>query len=57
MTGRDIVPYDPGSLDLRAIRRNAAKVERGLWGKLRRSLKLVPFLEEAASAYAEKLRN
>ena len=51
MTGQNIVPYDPGSLDLRAIRRNEAKVERGLWSKLRRSLKLVPFLEEAAGAY------
>ncbi|MEO3428052.1 YkvA family protein [Pelagibius sp. CAU 1746] len=54
-TGRDVVPYtapeDPKNQDPRVLRRNADKVERGFWVKLRRSLGQVPFLEEAVSAY------
>ena len=33
------------------MRRNAAKVERGFWKKLRRGVGRVPFLEDAVSAY------
>jgi len=65
MTGRDLIPHDPVPYDPppydptrdakvqdpRVVRRNQAKVERGFWGKLRRNLGRVPFLEEAVSAY------
>ena len=36
---------------LQALERNRAKVERGFWGKLKRNVGRVPFLEEAVSAY------
>jgi uncharacterized membrane protein YkvA (DUF1232 family) len=53
--GCDLVPYrapdDPKNLDPQVMRRNEAKVERGFWDKLRRSLGRLPFLEEAVSAY------
>lgn len=49
------MPYraldDPKNLDPQVMRRNEAKVERGFWDKLRRSLGRLPFLEEAVSAY------
>jgi uncharacterized membrane protein YkvA (DUF1232 family) len=51
MTGREIIPYDPKSLEPRVLQRNEAQVERGFWNKLRRSVGRVPFLEEAVSAY------
>lgn len=51
MTGRDMIPYDPKALEPRALQRNQAKVERGFWGKLKRNVGRVPFLEEAVSAY------
>lgn len=51
MTGRDIVPYGPRATDPQVMRRNKAKVERGFWQKLRRTLGRVPFLEDAVSAY------
>ncbi len=44
-------PEDPKNQDPRVMRRNAAKVEKGFWVKLRRSLGQLPFLEEAVSAY------
>lgn len=53
--GRDIIPYsppdDPKNRDPRVLQRDAAKVEKGFWDKLRRTLGRVPFLEDAASAY------
>jgi uncharacterized membrane protein YkvA (DUF1232 family) len=53
--GRELVPYaapeDPKNQDPRVMQRNAAKVEKGFWVKLRRSLGQLPFLEEAVSAY------
>ena len=51
MTGRDIVPYDPKSLEPRRFARNRARVERGLWPKLKSTLGRLPFLEEAVSGY------
>jgi len=55
MTGKDIIPYDPTkdrkAQDPRVFARNEAQVARGFWGKLRRSVGRVPFLEEAVSAY------
>jgi len=55
MSGRDLVPYnpaqDPKAQESRVLRRNEAKVERGFWAKLRRSVGRVPFLEDAVSAY------
>jgi len=55
MTGKDIIPYDPTkdrkAQDPRVLARNEAQVARGFWGKLRRSIGRVPFLEEAVSAY------
>ncbi|WP_227010121.1 YkvA family protein [Pelagibius marinus] len=53
--GRELVPYtapeDPKNQDPRVMQRNAAKVEKGFWVKLRRSFGQLPFLEEAVSAY------
>lgn len=53
--GRDLVPYcapdDPRNLEPRVMQRNEAKVARGFWDKLKRSLGRVPFLEEAVSGY------
>lgn len=50
-----MIPYDPRSdpkvQDPQVLRRNEARVERGFWPKLRRSVGRVPFLEEAVSAY------
>ena len=55
MTGKDIIPYDPTrdpkAQDPRVLARNEAQVARDFWGKLRRSIGRVPFLEEAVSAY------
>ncbi|HMA13916.1 MAG: YkvA family protein [Bacteroidota bacterium] len=51
MSGQDIVPIDPPVQALQTIRRNEAKVARGFWSKLKRSVGRVPFLEEAVSAY------
>jgi len=51
MTGRDLIPYDPGALEPRAMQRNEARVTRGFWRKLKRSLGHLPFLTEAVSAY------
>jgi uncharacterized membrane protein YkvA (DUF1232 family) len=44
--GRDLVPYDPDKL-----KRDQARVERGFWGKLRRHVHRVPFVEDAAAGY------
>lgn len=44
-------PDDLRNQDPRVMQRNAAKVEKGFWVKLRRSLGQLPFLEEAVSAY------
>lgn len=53
--GREVVPYvppdDPRNLEPAVMRRNEARVEKGFWDKLRRSLGRLPFLEEAVSAY------
>ena len=50
-----MIPYDPlndrKAQDPQVFRRNEAQVARGFWGKLRRSVGRVPFLEEAVSAY------
>ncbi len=50
-----MIPYDPTCdpkvQEPRVLQRNQAKVEHGLWGKLRRNFGRVPFLEEAVSAY------
>jgi uncharacterized membrane protein YkvA (DUF1232 family) len=55
MSRKDIIPYDPTkdrkAQDPRVLARNEAQVVRGFWGKLRRSIGRVPFLEEAVSAY------
>ncbi len=51
MTGRDLVPYDPKALAPRTMERNRARVERGLWTKLKSTLGRLPFLEEAVSGY------
>ncbi len=44
--GRDLVPCDPDKL-----KRDQAKVERGFWSKLRRHVRRVPFVEDAAAGY------
>jgi len=44
--GRAVVPYDPDKLE-----RDSARVERGFWDKVRRTLGRVPFVEEAVAAY------
>lgn len=44
--GRDLVPYDPDKL-----KRDQARVERGFWSKLRRHVRRVPFVEDAAAGY------
>ncbi len=44
--GRELVPGDP-----EAQARDQARVERGFWKKVRRTLGRVPFLEEAVAAY------
>ena len=50
-----MIPYSPQNAvqaqDPEVLRRNEAKVAQGFWGKLRRSVGRVPFLEEAVSAY------
>lgn len=51
MSGQEIVPIFSRAQALEAIRRNEARVARGFWGKLKRSVGRVPFLEEAVSAY------
>ncbi len=44
--GRELVSGDP-----EALARDRARVERGFWDKVRRTLGRVPFLEEAVAAY------
>lgn len=51
MSGQDIVPIDSRAQAPQTLQRNQAKVERGFWGKLKRSVGRVPFLEDAVSAY------
>ncbi len=46
MTGRDLIPIDP-----KKYARDKARVERGFWEKVRRTLGHVPFVEEAVAAY------
>ncbi len=46
LAGRDLVPVDP-----RRYARDKARVERGFWRKVRRTLGRVPFVEEAVAAY------
>jgi len=43
---RAVVPYDPERLE-----RDSARVERGFWDKVRRTLGRVPFVEDAVAAY------
>jgi len=54
-TERDLVPYpspeDPKNQDPRVIQRNEAQVTGGFWGKLKRNVGRVPFLEEAVGGY------
>ena len=45
-TGREVAPYDPEE-----FARNHARVERGFWDKVRRTLGRVPFVEDAVAAY------
>ncbi len=45
-TGREVAPYDPEK-----FARDHARVERGFWDKVRRTLGRVPFVEEAVAAY------
>lgn len=45
-SGRELVPGDPEDLA-----RDQARVERGFWDKVRRTLGRVPFLEEAVAAF------
>lgn len=51
MSGTDLVPYDPAPYDPGRHRRDAARVERGFWKKLRRYGRRVPFLRDAVAAY------
>ena len=46
MAGRDLIPYDPDKL-----KRDQAKVERRFWDKLRRYLRRIPFVDDAAAGY------
>jgi uncharacterized membrane protein YkvA (DUF1232 family) len=46
MAGRDLLPIDP-----KRHERDRARVERGFWDKIRRTLGRVPFVEEAVAAY------
>lgn len=51
MSGQDIIPSDPQAQLPAVVERNRGRVERGFWGKLRRNVGRVPFVEEAVSAY------
>ena len=44
--GTEIVPYDP-----EAYAEDRDQVETGFWGKVRKTLGQVPFVEEAVAAY------
>ncbi|MEE8187572.1 MAG: YkvA family protein [Kiloniellales bacterium] len=44
--GRELAPFDP-----EAFARDRARVDRGFWAKIRRTLGRVPFIEEAVAAY------
>jgi uncharacterized membrane protein YkvA (DUF1232 family) len=46
MAGTELAPHDPEKL-----RRDQARVESGFWGKLRRTLARVPFVDELLAAY------
>jgi uncharacterized membrane protein YkvA (DUF1232 family) len=46
MDGRDLVP-----VDAKRYARDKARVERGFWDKVRRTLGRVPFVEEAVASY------
>jgi len=45
-TAREVLHYEPKKFE-----RDRAKVEHGFWGKARRVLGRVPFLEDAVAAY------
>src|SRR3546814_225961 len=51
MTRQDIIPSNSDAQAPGALERNRARVERGFWTKLKRSVGRVPFLEDAVSAY------
>lgn len=46
-----MIPSAPQAQTPQAVERNQAKVERGFWSKLKRSVGRAPFLDEAVSAY------
>jgi len=46
MPGTELVPQD-----LEKLRRDQARVESGFWGKLRRTLARIPFVDELLAAY------
>jgi uncharacterized membrane protein YkvA (DUF1232 family) len=46
MAGTELAPYDPEKLQ-----RDQARVESGFWGKLRRTLARIPFVDELLAAY------
>ncbi len=46
MTGKDVTAYDPARLA-----KDEARVDRGFWKKLRRTLGIIPFAEEVLSAF------
>jgi uncharacterized membrane protein YkvA (DUF1232 family) len=46
MVEKTTLPVDP-----RRYQRDRARVEKGFWGKVRRTLGHVPFVEEAVAAY------
>src|SRR3546814_16166879 len=50
MTRQDIIPSNSDAQAPGALERNRARVERGFWTKLKRSVGRVPFLEDAVSA-------
>lgn len=51
MSRQDIIPCEPRAQLPAVVERNRGRVERGFWGKLRRSFGRVSFVEEAVSAY------
>jgi len=46
MSGTELVPHE-----LEKLRRDQARVESGFWGKMRRTLARVPFVDELVAAY------
>ena len=46
MSGTELVPYE-----LEKLRRDQARVESGFWGKMRRTLARIPFVDELVAAY------